>query len=278
MRANYEYPIPRFPCIYESNRPPIQSLESADLSSPVKFLSSSSMLGLRMHDPTDLMHRNLEKKIKTKSQDMYYTFVSSSPVVPSEREAFNFDKRCRKGSSCSTEDVSQQSNSDSDDRPWHQQQLDYLLNIQHSLRMHQGLNYDQTDSLLPPSFPPNQLQLPCAKIEDTEFQSENEGIQANIKVKEVLMEIKTSPTVFDKKPKVIGKSKRPVKEKKEPEMADFTKMFPEWDLRSIFEFLRSGKTKEDFEVWRKNRLVVKSRAAKQRKQSKLTITGVVEKS
>jgi len=51
---------------------------------------------------------------------------------------------------------------------------------------------------------------------------------------------------------------------KEPVLVEYTKSFPEWDLATIFSFLRSGQTKSSFEKEKEFRMERKKRRAQKR--------------
>jgi hypothetical protein len=60
------------------------------------------------------------------------------------------------------------------------------------------------------------------------------------------------------------KSKEERQKEQEPILAEFTKVFPDWDLATIFEFVKSGKSKENFEKDRKTRKRRKYRTGKKK--------------
>jgi len=241
----------------------IPSLSASNFANSVpKLPSPESLLGTRAFQPhaSDYaLYEDVRKRIKS-SVNFPHNEPQFMPQSSTEMAFRGMKQNFIEPSKLPYPGVFHQNGQDL--KSLHQAQyLEFLMSMKD--QMQQPL---QTFDKLPPNFMLPQKMNPLMPFQDSNFniKIEEAPLQGNLN-KAPKEGVKKSPSPSTKPEQVesVPKCSSPML-CEAPALTEFTKHFDDWDLSSIFEFLRSGKTKEEFTIEKKGKLSKKFRAKRRR--------------
>jgi hypothetical protein len=236
----------------------IPSLNASNYANPVpKLPSPDSILGTRAFQPhaSDYaLYEDVRKRIKSS-----ISFPNNEPqFMPQSSTEMAFRGMSSK---LAYPGVFHQNSQDFKSLQ-QAQYFEFLMNMKD--KMQQPF---QTFEKLPPNFMLPQKLNPPMPFQDSNFniKVEDASLQGNPVKAPVKEGVKKSPSPSTKSERTesIPKCSSPML-CEAPALTEFTQHFDDWDLSSIFEFLRSGKSKEEFTIEKKGKLSKKFRAKRRR--------------
>ena len=277
MQTSYNYPIPSFQPLSNFFQPTIPSFNSSSQSFSYQTSPPLSALGKRIESPLNFMSEGLEKKLKTiidnENTYSHYNQLMSRPQDPrgsiyaylNERPQARYEEmRYQRISELPSTQWNQDSQAFSSIQNYQQQPFFNFLQRGNFIKQEFDLNNAARD------FKIKFEQLPKTEqpsfVKEEVFDNDTVYSQSTTDASDV-KETKRNDVTGKLKLKVKSqkqlKSKKTKSDPKGPSaLAEFTETFPDWDLSTIFDFVKSGKPKEEFEESRKERLLRKIQAAK----------------
>jgi hypothetical protein len=248
----------------------IPSLKPSNYTNTIPKLSSpDSLLGPRVFQPhmsEYAIYEDVKKRIKTSNNYSYnepQAFPQSSTEMAFRGMKQNFYESSKFPFETNTRAIFHQNNQALQQA----QYLELLMSMKEKMQPIQNFEKLTPNFMLPHGFSQSTKMNPLINFQETNLgvKVEDESKVHQDQPFKVKKEAgKKSPSQTSTKPELTQNECSSPMICEAPALTEFTKHFDDWDLCSIFEFLRSGKTKEEFTIEKKGKLSKKFRAKRRR--------------
>jgi len=242
----------------------IPSLKHSNYPNQIpKLPSPDSLLGPRVFQPhmsEYAIYEDAKKRIKTSNNYPYnepQAFPQSSTEMAFRGMKQNFYEPSN------TRGIFHQNNQALQQAHY----LELLMSMKEKMQPIQNFDKLPPNFMLPHSFSQSTKMNPFINFQETNLgvKVEDESKVHQDQLPKVKKEAgKKSPSQASTRPEQTQNECSSPMICEAPALTEFTKHFDDWDLCSIFEFLRSGKTKEEFTIEKKGKLSKKFRAKRRR--------------